>query len=91
MVRTGKLRSGSLPRSIIDAAPSALDKSDCFYFFTENQKRIAKYGRSKCHPRRKKEWARQCWPQQQDWECYWVVPYAAKFGKYFLLSDSVER
>ncbi|KAJ7840093.1 hypothetical protein B0H14DRAFT_2587659 [Mycena olivaceomarginata] len=44
--------------------------------------RIAKYGRSNCAPRRKKEWARQCRPQKQDWECYWVVPYAAKFGEF---------
>jgi hypothetical protein len=82
MARNGKLRSAPLPRSIIDAVPSAFDKRGSFYFFTEHHKRIAKYGRSNCAPRRKKEWARQCRPQKQDWECYWVVPYAAKFGEF---------
>ncbi|KAJ7634024.1 hypothetical protein B0H17DRAFT_1217359 [Mycena rosella] len=38
-----------------------------------------KIGRSNRPPRRKREWMRQCRPQQQEWWFYWDVPDARQF------------
>ncbi|KAJ7441690.1 hypothetical protein FB451DRAFT_1190874 [Mycena latifolia] len=40
---------------------------------------VIKVGRAKEPPKRKRQWLRQCRGEQQDWWCYWDVPFAAKF------------
>ena len=71
--------------------PSPSDKSGTVYIFgiPALQPNLAprpdrvdtiKIGRTNNVPRRKREWARKCSGQVQDWRIGWEVPFAAKFG-----------
>ncbi|KAJ7050808.1 hypothetical protein C8F01DRAFT_1092137 [Mycena amicta] len=59
--------------------PCSSDSPGFLYVFTENYGTVSKIGRTNCPPRRKKDWAKQCDPVQQNWACCWKVPCARKF------------
>ncbi|KAJ7430665.1 hypothetical protein B0H11DRAFT_2220183 [Mycena galericulata] len=62
--------------------PSPSDRPGGCYAFFDPTFSIGKLGRSNHPPRRKREWARQCWGEQQIWlPFYWEVPFAAKFER----------
>ncbi|KAJ7055314.1 hypothetical protein C8F01DRAFT_1320989 [Mycena amicta] len=66
-------------RHTIASRPSPHDKAALIYLFTECDGTIAKIGRTNDIERRRKEWARKCYPEPQTWVCRWRVPYGAKF------------
>ncbi|KAJ7050109.1 hypothetical protein C8F01DRAFT_1348127 [Mycena amicta] len=66
-------------RHTIASRPSPRDKAALIYLFTERDGTIAKIGRTNDIERRRKEWARKCYPEPQTWVCRWRVPYGAKF------------
>ncbi|KAJ7696326.1 hypothetical protein B0H17DRAFT_1198241 [Mycena rosella] len=53
--------------------------------------REAKIGFSGMPPRRKREWMRQCRPQQQEWRFYYHVPDARRFALTSTMSMSVGK
>jgi len=89
-----------LTAAAIAAQPSSSDKFGTVYIFRipALQPNLAahpgrvdtiKIGRTNNVPRRKREWARKCPGQVQDWVVGWEVPFAAKFGASFTSSSGV--
>ena len=84
-----------VPSTPVDAAiaaqPSSSDKPGTLYIFgipalqpnlapRPGRVDVLKIGRTNKVPRRKRDWARKCSGQVQDWIVGWEVPFAAKFG-----------
>ncbi|KAJ7637970.1 hypothetical protein DFH06DRAFT_1138615 [Mycena polygramma] len=73
---------GRILQRVFEHPPTLKDGWGGLYMYQIPLESKMKFGISECPPRRRREWERQCWPEQQVWlPWYWYVPYRKKFEK----------